>query len=94
MLAFYNPISKARPHQLGTALEVVRRHREGRTPVVLGRDIGRPGQTLRVVTLDELVPEMVDMRTMVLVGSSTTCVFPRASGGVWAYTPRWYPGAG
>ncbi|MBK5008684.1 precorrin-3B C(17)-methyltransferase [Pseudomonas sp. S60] len=94
VLAFYNPISKARPHQLGTALEVVRRHREGRTPVVLGRDIGRPGQTLRVVTLDELVPEMVDMRTMVLVGSSTTCVFPRTSGGVWAYTPRWYPGAG
>ncbi|KYC25827.1 Siroheme synthase [Pseudomonas asiatica] len=93
VLAFYNPISKARPHQLGVALEVVRRHREGNTPVVLGRDIGRPGQTLRVVTLAELLPEMVDMRTMVLVGSSTTCVFPRLSGGVWAYTPRWYPSA-
>lgn len=93
VLAFYNPISKARPHQLGVALEVVRRHREGNTPVVLGRDIGRPGQTLTVVTLAELLPEMVDMRTMVLVGSSTTCVFPRLSGGVWAYTPRWYPSA-
>ncbi|WP_151883858.1 precorrin-3B C(17)-methyltransferase [Pseudomonas putida] len=91
VLAFYNPISKARPHQLGVALEVVRRHRDGSTPVVLGRDIGRPGQTLKVVTLAELQPEMVDMRTMVLVGSSTTCVFPRLSGGVWAYTPRWYP---
>lgn len=93
VLAFYNPISKARPHQLGVALEVVRRHREGKTPVVLGRDIGRPAQTLKVVTLAELLPEMVDMRTMVLVGSSTTCVFPRLSGGVWAYTPRWYPSA-
>ncbi len=93
VLAFYNPISKARPHQLGVALEVVRRHRAGNTPVVLGRDIGRPGQTLNVVTLAELLPEMVDMRTMVLVGSSTTCVFPRLSGGVWAYTPRWYPSA-
>ncbi|EKT4483051.1 precorrin-3B C(17)-methyltransferase [Pseudomonas putida] len=93
VLAFYNPISKSRPHQLGAALEVVRRHREGNTPVVLGRDIGRPGQTLKVVTLAELLPEMVDMRTMVLVGSSTTCVFPRLSGGVWAYTPRWYPTA-
>ncbi|GLO30286.1 precorrin-3B C(17)-methyltransferase [Pseudomonas putida] len=93
VLAFYNPISKSRPHQLGVALEVVRRHREGNTPVVLGRDIGRPGQTLTVVTLAELLPEMVDMRTMVLVGSSTTCVFPRLSGGVWAYTPRWYPSA-
>ncbi|MEN5216284.1 precorrin-3B C(17)-methyltransferase [Pseudomonas pudica] len=93
VLAFYNPISRSRPHQLGVALEVVRRHRDGNTPVVLGRDIGRPGQTLNVVTLAELLPEMVDMRTMVLVGSSTTCVFPRLSGGVWAYTPRWYPSA-
>ena len=49
VLAFYNPISKSRPHQLGVALEVVRRHRDGNTPVVLGRDIGRPGQTLKVV---------------------------------------------
>ncbi|MCL8308075.1 MULTISPECIES: precorrin-3B C(17)-methyltransferase [Pseudomonas] len=91
VLAFYNPISKARPHQLGQALSVVRKHRGEGTPVVLGRDIGRPGQTLRVVTLGELVPEMVDMRTMVLVGSSTTCAFARADGSVWAYTPRWYP---
>ncbi|MGN7744791.1 precorrin-3B C(17)-methyltransferase [Pseudomonas sp. 22515] len=90
VLAFYNPISKARPHQLGVALEVVRRHRDGNTPVVLGRDIGRPGQTLKVVALAELLPEMVDMRTMVLVGSSTTCTFDRAAGGVWVYTPRWY----
>ena len=91
VLAFYNPISKARPHQLGQALSVVRRHRDAGTSVVLGRDIGRPGQTLRVVTLGELVPEMVDMRTMVLVGSSTTCTFARADGSVWTYTPRWYP---
>ncbi|MFJ4441604.1 precorrin-3B C(17)-methyltransferase [Pseudomonas sp. NPDC089422] len=93
VLAFYNPISRSRPHQLGVALEVVRRHREGSTPVVLGRDIGRPGQTLKVVTLAELQPDMVDMRTMVLVGSSTTCTFARADGGQWAYTPRWYPAA-
>ena len=91
VLAFYNPISRARPHQLGQALEVVRRHRDASTPVVLGRDIGRPGQTLRVVTLGELEPTMVDMRTMVLVGSSTTCTFPRADGTEWVYTPRWYP---
>ncbi|MFV3404504.1 MULTISPECIES: precorrin-3B C(17)-methyltransferase [Pseudomonas] len=91
VLAFYNPISKARPHQLGVALEVVRRHRNGDTPVVLGRDVGRPAQTLKVVSLAELVPEMVDMRTMVLVGSSTTVRLPRADGGEWVYTPRWYP---
>ncbi|MDQ0978821.1 precorrin-3B C(17)-methyltransferase [Pseudomonas synxantha] len=89
-LAFYNPISRSRPWQLGRALEIVALHRTPQTPVVLGRDIGRPGQTLRVTTLGQLTPEQVDMRTMVLVGSSTTCTFPRAGGGKWVYTPRWY----
>ncbi|WP_454845167.1 precorrin-3B C(17)-methyltransferase [Pseudomonas farris] len=89
-LAFYNPISRSRPWQLGRALEIVAQHRTPETPVVLGRDIGRPGQTLRVTTLGALTPEQVDMRTMVLIGSSTTCVFPRAEGGDWVYTPRWY----
>ncbi|EXF91523.1 precorrin-3B C17-methyltransferase [Pseudomonas fluorescens HK44] len=89
-LAFYNPISRSRPWQLGRALEIVAQHRTPETPVVLGRDIGRPGQTLRVTTLGALTPDQVDMRTMVLIGSSTTCVFPRAEGGEWVYTPRWY----
>ncbi|MDN4547826.1 MULTISPECIES: precorrin-3B C(17)-methyltransferase [unclassified Pseudomonas] len=89
-LAFYNPISRSRPWQLGRALEIVAGHRSPETPIVLGRDIGRPGQTLRVTTLGQLTPDQVDMRTMVLVGSSTTSAFTRAGGGSWVYTPRWY----
>lgn len=89
-LALYNPISRSRPWQLGRALEIVRQHRTPQTPVTLGRDIGRPGQTLRVTTLGDLTPEQVDMRTMVLVGSSLTTTFPRAGGRHWVYTPRWY----
>ncbi|MFY0729098.1 precorrin-3B C(17)-methyltransferase [Pseudomonas sp. NFX15] len=89
-LAFYNPISRSRPWQLGQALDIVARHRVPATPVVLGRDIGRPGQTLRVTTLGQLTADQVDMRTMVLIGSSLTCVFPRSEGGAWVYTPRWY----
>jgi len=89
-LAFYNPISRSRPWQLGRALEIVSQHREPVTPVVLGRDIGRPGQTLRVTTLGQLGVDQVDMRTMVLIGSSTTRVFPRLDGNAWVYTPRSY----
>lgn len=89
-LAFYNPISRSRPWQLGVALDIVARHRLPATPVVLGRDIGRPGQTLRVTTLGALTPDQVDMRTMVIIGSSTTCAFRRADGLEWVYTPRWY----
>lgn len=89
-LAFYNPISRSRPWQLGRALEIVGQHREPATPVVLGRDIGRPGQTLRVTTLGQLSVDQVDMRTMVLIGSSTTRVIPRLDGSTWVYTPRSY----
>ena len=89
-LAFYNPISRSRPWQLGRALEIVRQYRTPETPVTLGRDIGRPGQTLRIISLGELTPDQVDMRTMVLIGSSTTCTFARPDGSQWVYTPRWY----
>lgn len=89
-LAFYNPISRSRPWQLGRALEIVRQYRTPETPVTLGRDVGRPGQTLRIIRLGELTPDQVDMRTMVLIGSSTTCTFARPEGGHWVYTPRWY----
>lgn len=89
-LAFYNPISRSRPWQLGQALDIVARHRTPQTPVVLGRDVGRPGQTLRITTLGQLTTDQVDMRTMVLVGSSTTRVIPRPYGRVWVYTPRSY----
>ncbi|MFK4819563.1 precorrin-3B C(17)-methyltransferase [Ochrobactrum quorumnocens] len=89
-MAFYNPISKARPHQLGRALEILRQYRVAETPVVLGRDIGRPAETTRVTTLGELTPKDVDMRTVVIVGSSHTERFSRVDGGEWVYTPRWY----
>lgn len=92
-MAFYNPISRARPWQLGRALEIVRNHRTPDTVVVLGRDIGRPAEALRVVSLGELTPEMVDMRTLVIIGSSQTRRFPRGDGGEWVYTPRSYPQA-
>ncbi len=90
VLAFYNPISKARPWQLSRAIEIVAGHRTPETVVVLGRDIGRSGETLATTTLGALHPQQVDMRTMVIIGSSKTCRFPRADGGDWVYTPRWY----
>ncbi|EJM99337.1 precorrin-3B C(17)-methyltransferase [Phyllobacterium sp. YR531] len=88
--AFYNPISKPRPWQLPRAIELLRQHRKPDTPVVLGRDIGRPAETLRTIRLGDLTPEQVDMRTVVVVGSSLTRSFPKAGGGDWTYTPRWY----
>ncbi|MBU9219119.1 precorrin-3B C(17)-methyltransferase [Burkholderia gladioli] len=89
VMAFYNPISKARPWQLDRALEILREIRAADTVVVLGRDVGRPGASLRSLTLGELRAADVDMRTMVIVGSSKTRRFARAER-EWIYTPRFY----
>ncbi|WP_322087636.1 precorrin-3B C(17)-methyltransferase [Burkholderia sp. BCC1999] len=90
VMAFYNPISRARPWQLDRALDIVRAHRAADTVVVLGRDIGRPGATLATTTLAALRSDQVDMRTMVIVGSSTTRRFAIGNAREWVYTPRWY----
>ncbi len=90
VMAFYNPISRARPWQLDKALDIVRAYRTPATKVVLGRDIGRPGATLVTTTLGELKSADVDMRTMVIVGSTTTRSFARGTHREWVYTPRWY----
>ncbi|TDN61238.1 precorrin-3 methyltransferase [Paraburkholderia sp. BL10I2N1] len=89
-MAFYNPVSRARPWQLDKALDIVREYRSPSTRVVLGRDIGRPGAALTHTTLGELRAESVDMRTMVIVGSSLTRSYSLNGNREWTYTPRWY----
>ena len=87
VIALYNPRSKHRPHQLGEAQKVLLENRSPDTVVVVGRDVGGPEEHLTVTTLGDLDPETVDMRCLVLVGSSQTRVSP--PGRVW--TPRNYP---
>jgi precorrin-2 C20-methyltransferase/precorrin-3B C17-methyltransferase len=86
VLALYNPRSTARPHQLGAAQKVLLENRAPDTVVVVGRDVGGPEESLTVTTLGDLDPAAVDMRCLVLVGSSRTRVSPTGA----VYTPRTY----
>ena len=86
VIAFYNPVSKRRTTQLARARRILLRHRPADTPVVLGRNLGRETEQLRIVTLDALAPAEVDMLTVVIVGSSETRLTP----GGRVYTPRGY----
>lgn len=86
VIAFYNPVSRRRTTQLQRAIEILQQHRPAQTPVVLARNLGRPGEQIRIMTLEELNPGEVDMLTVVLVGSSET----RRVGKHWVYTPRGY----
>ena len=44
VIALYNPVSRARPWQLGNAIERLRRHLPPTTPVMFGRAVGRRGR--------------------------------------------------
>jgi precorrin-3B C17-methyltransferase len=87
VLALYNPRSRHRPHQFADALKIIGRHRDRATPVVIGRQIGRTDESVVVTDLESVRPDVVDMSTLVIVGSTTTRRIDRPSGPL-VYTPR------
>ncbi|HYW19307.1 MAG TPA: precorrin-3B C(17)-methyltransferase [Nodularia sp. (in: cyanobacteria)] len=89
-IAFYNPVSKERTWQLAAAKNILLQYRTPDTPVVLARNLGRPGQMVKVIKLDQLTPDSADMRTVILVGSSQTRTIQRSHGSISVYTPRRY----
>ncbi|WP_026426099.1 precorrin-3B C(17)-methyltransferase [Actinokineospora inagensis] len=91
-IAIYNPASRSRTWQLGEARDLLLRHRSPDTPVVIGRDVGGPTESVRVVRLVDLDPTTVDMRCLLLVGSSQTVHITKPDGSSVVYTPRHYPG--
>lgn len=84
VIALYNPASRARAEQIGWARDILLKVHDPQTVVVVGRDIGRTEESLTVTTLGDLDPSTIDMKCLVIVGSSATRV--SASGRVW--TPR------
>jgi precorrin-3B C17-methyltransferase len=84
--------SRHRPSQLGRALAVIGAHRRPDTPVVVARDVGRSAERVEVVPLASVDPAAVDMRTILIVGSSETRMVAVPG---WdrsgVYTPRRYP---
>ncbi|MFF8896359.1 precorrin-2 C(20)-methyltransferase [Streptomyces lydicus] len=90
-LALYNPGSRSRTWQVGKARELLLEHRAPDTPVILARDIGGPEESVRTVHLADLDPNQVDMRTLLIIGSSQTQAVRRDDGTDVVWTPRRYP---
>ena len=88
VIALYNPLSRARPWQLGAAFERLRRHLFGSTPVIFGRAVGRADQRVSVTTLEAADPAHADMATLVIVGSPETRIVARENRSPLVYTPR------
>ncbi|MFP6731572.1 MAG: SAM-dependent methyltransferase, partial [Alphaproteobacteria bacterium] len=85
VVALYNPVSQRRRQALPKARDILLGHRPAETPVIIARNLGRPGEAVRRVALAALDVDDVDMLTLLIVGSSQT----RATDD-WVYTPRGY----
>ncbi|WP_213807318.1 precorrin-2 C(20)-methyltransferase [Granulicella sp. dw_53] len=89
-LAIYNPVSSERKWQLAEAQAILATYRDPKTPVVLARSVGRSGERIVFTDLEALDPTMVDMQTVVLIGSSTTRSLSLSNDRKIMYTPRSY----
>lgn len=91
VLALYNPVSRARPWQLGAAFALLRAALPPRTPVVFGRSVTREDECVSVLPLAEADADRADMATCVIVGSAATRLLPRPALSPLVYTPRRAP---
>jgi precorrin-3B C17-methyltransferase len=91
-IAIYNPISSERLWQLAEAQAIIAKHRSPETPVVLARSVGRSEERTIITDLEHFDPSLADMRTIVLVGSSTTRAIALSNARKLIYTPRSYRG--
>jgi len=85
VIVLYNPKSKKRTWQLDRAIEMINKHRNGKTPVGVVRNAMREGQAVRITTLSHLDKSNVDMLSILLVGNSQTQIM-----GEKMVTPRGY----
>ena len=88
VLALYNPVSRARPWQLGKTFARLRATLPATTPVVFGRAVGRADERVTVTTLAEADAASADMATLIIVGSAATRMVTRPDRSPLVYTPR------
>ena len=72
------------------ALDLLRETCEPSRVIIFAHAVSTPQEELRIVRLADTAPDMADMRTVVLIGSSATRIVPR-KGTPFVYTPRAVP---
>jgi precorrin-3B C17-methyltransferase len=87
-IALYNPLSQARPWQLGAAFDLLRPLLPGATPVVFATAVSRPEERIDIVPLAAADPARADMRTLVLIGTAAWRQVERPGAPPWIYAPR------
>lgn len=89
VVSFYNPRSVKRDWQINTARDILLKYRPANTPVILGKHLTRDEESVKIITLEELHSDDVDMFTLVSVGNSESKHITYGEQ-EWVYTPRGY----
>lgn len=87
VICLYNPSSKKRHDYLEKACKLVMQHANPDTVCGIVTNIGRDGETMKLMSLAELKDAQVDMFTTVFIGNSQTKVIDGKM-----VTPRGYKG--
>ena len=85
VICLYNPASKGRPDYFRQACSRILKYRPGHTVCGLAVNIGREGEGMEVLALEDLKERRVDMFTTVYIGNSHTRQI-----GPYMVTPRGY----
>ena len=85
VIGLYNPASGRRTKQIVDAQAIIRRHREGNTPVALVKSAYRDMEQVVLTNLDTFLDYEIGMLTTVIIGSSNTFMFEG-----YMVTPRGY----
>jgi precorrin-3B C17-methyltransferase len=82
-IAMYNPRSASRPEGFARALQILNEAGCAERLVIFARAVSTPEERIETVSLRDATPEMADMRTLVIVGNSSTRRVGR-----FVYAPR------
>jgi len=74
VISLYNPKSKGRPHYLRECIDIIKKYRQGNTPVAVVRHALREGQDVKLFNLDSFEDSEVDMMCIVIIGNSQSYI--------------------
>ena len=85
VIALFNPQSIERNWQLKSAINLCLKSRQGDTPVLIARQVGRENQSKKFFTLSTIPFKQIDMLSIIIIGNSQTTLID----GIFL-TPRGY----
>ena len=86
VIAFYNPRSKSRENQLSEIYDILRKNCDSDRLVIYANSVSTEAEAIFETTLSEADASLVSMKTLVIIGSSSTKKI-RNTG--YIYTPRY-----